>query len=99
MTQDKKHKYALNSRQTSKRYTMSKKKYIKKCLEKIKFFAKVSEKGLKIVGKLKKKCKSYVSDHINQAANAVPLPGAIPLLPATETFGCWVSPLARFASP
>lgn len=36
--------------------------------------------------------KSYESSHIDQAVTAVPLPGAIPLLPATETFGCWVSP-------
>lgn len=50
--------------------------------------------------------KSYASSHIDQAANAVPLPGAIPLLPATETFGCWVSPsgpvrlsLANLATP
>lgn len=50
------------------------------------------EEAFGIVGKLKKKGKSYVSDHISQAADAVPLPGAIPLLPATETFGCWVFP-------
>lgn len=37
--------------------------------------------------------KSYESSHIDQAVTAVPLPGAIPLLPATETFGCWVVPL------
>lgn len=57
---------------------MSKKKYIKKCLEKIKFFAKVSEKGLKIVGKLKKKVQKLCVGSYQPGCQCGPTPGRDP---------------------
>ena len=48
---------------------------------------------------LGKKNKSSGSGSIGMAANHRSLTSAIPLLTHTETLGCWVSPLARSASP
>ena len=36
---------------------------------------------------------------VDQAPEHAALTGAIPLLLAADTLSCWISPLARFASP
>ena len=43
--------------------------------------------------------KRFRSACIGRAATPCALIGAIPLLPAADTLSCWISPLARFASP
>ncbi|CAH1104706.1 unnamed protein product [Psylliodes chrysocephalus] len=62
--------------------------YLKMLIEykKIKVFKKKSQKGSR-------------SSYIGRAETRLLLPGAIPLLHDAGTFGCWVSPLARFAPP
>ena len=55
-----------------------------------------NKENLKFNFKIKKRC---WSNCIGRAATQLPLPGAIPLLLNTGTFGCLVSHLARFAPP
>ena len=43
--------------------------------------------------------KSIWSAYVGRAPENVALTGAIPLLLAADTLSCWISPLARFASP
>ena len=43
--------------------------------------------------------KSSESGCIGWAAGNWPLTGAVPLLTPTGAFGCWVTPLTRFAPP